>query len=101
MSIQQIIALLEFCLKNLYFLFQGKYYEQVHGVAMGSAISPLIANLFKKFKVQVLISAPHPHLWLRHVNDTFVIQEIEHSQKLLQHINTQDPHIQFTVEELD
>ena len=29
-----------------YFLFQGKYYEEVHGAAMGSPISPLIANLF-------------------------------------------------------
>ena len=45
MSIQQIMKLLEFCLKNTYFLFQGKYYEQVHGAAMGSPISPIIANL--------------------------------------------------------
>ena len=45
MSIPHIISLLEFCLKNTYFLFQGKYYEQVHGVAMGSPINPLIANL--------------------------------------------------------
>ena len=29
MSIQNIITLLEFCLKNTYFLFQGKYYAQV------------------------------------------------------------------------
>ena len=46
MSIQQIVQLLEFCLTNTYFLFQGKYYEQVQGAAMGSPISPLIANLF-------------------------------------------------------
>ena len=44
MSIPHIISLLEFCLKNTYFLFQGRYYEQVHGAAMGSPISPLIAN---------------------------------------------------------
>ena len=31
--------------KNTYFLFQDKYYEQVHGAAMGSPISPLIASL--------------------------------------------------------
>ena len=36
----------EFCLKHTYFLFQGKYYEQVHDAAMGSPIFPLIANLF-------------------------------------------------------
>ena len=33
------------------------------------------------------------------MDDTLVIQEAEHSQQLLQHINSQDPNIQFTVEE--
>ena len=85
MSMQQIVTLLEFCLKNTYFLFQGKYYKQLHGAAMGSPISPLIANLFmEEFEVKALSSAPHPpHLWLRHVDYTFVIQEAKHSQQLL------------------
>ena len=60
-SIPQIITLLEFCLKNTEFLFQGKYYEQVHGAAMGSPISPLTAILFmEEFEVKTLNSAPHP-----------------------------------------
>ena len=100
MSTLQIIKLLEFYLKNIYFPFQGKYYEQVHGTAMGFPISPLIANLFmEEFEVKALSTAPHPHLWLRFVDDTFVIQKAEHSQQVLQHINTQDPNMQFTVEE--
>ena len=40
MSIPQITSLLEFCLTNTYFLFQGKYYEQVQGAAMGSLLAP-------------------------------------------------------------
>ena len=61
MSIPKIVTLLEFCLKNTYFLFQGKYYEQVHGAAMGSPISPLIANLFmEEFETKALQTAPHP-----------------------------------------
>ena len=40
-----------------------------------------------------------PHLLLRYVDDTFVILHAEHSHQLLQHINTQDPHIQFTTED--
>ena len=100
-SIQQIVTLLEFCLKNTYFLFQGTFYEQVYGAAMGSPISPLIANLFmEEFEVKAHSSCPHPpSLWLRFVDDTFVITKAEHSKLLLQHINNQDPHIQFTVEE--
>ena len=100
MSIPQIISLLEFCLTHTYTLFQGKYYEQVQGAAMGSPISPLIANIFmEEFEVKALQSFPHPpSLWLRFVDDTFVINKAEHSQDLLQHINSQDSHIQFTVE---
>ena len=101
MSIQQIVTLLGFCLKNTYFFFQGKFYEQVHGAAMGSPLSPLIANLFiEEFEVKALSSCPHPpSLWLRFVDDTFAITKAEHSKTLLQHINNQDPHIKFTVEE--
>ena len=100
MSIPQIISLLEFCLTQTYFLFQGKYYKQTQGAAMGSPISPLIANIFmEEFEVKALQSSPNPpSMWLRFVDDTFVINRTEHSQQLLQHINNQDPHIQFTVE---
>ena len=93
MSIPQITSLLEFCLTHTYFLFQGKYYEQVQGAAMGSPISPLIANIFmEEFEVKALQSCPNPpSLWLRFVDDTFVIGGAEHSQDLLQHINNQDP----------
>ena len=100
MSIQQITTLLEFCLTNTYFLFQGKYYEQVQGAAMGSPFSPLIENLFmEEFEVKTLSTCPHPpSLWLRFVDNTFVITKAEYSQELLHHINSQDPHIQFTVE---
>ena len=100
MSIPQITSLLEFCLTQTYFLFQGKYYKQTQGAAMGSPISPLIANiLMEEFEVKALQSCPNPpSMWLRFVDDTFVINQAEYSQDLLQHINTQDPHIQFTVE---
>ena len=32
------------------------------------------------------------------MDDTFVMQEAKHSQQLVQHINSQDPHIQFTID---
>ena len=59
MSIAQIITLLEFCLRNSYSLFQGKNFEQVHGVTMGSPISPFIASLLmEEFKIKARSSAP-------------------------------------------
>ena len=38
-------------------------------------------------------------VWRRYVDDTWVIQQQIHQQQFLQHINTVDPSIQFTVEE--
>ena len=49
MSIQNILDLLEFCLCNTYFLFQGQYYEQTQGAVMGSPVSPVLANLYIEF----------------------------------------------------
>ena len=46
MEVGDIILLLEFCLKNTYFSFQGQFYEQVEGAAMGSPVSPIVANLY-------------------------------------------------------
>ena len=76
MSIPQITSLLEFCLSHTYFLFQGKYYEQVQGAAMGSPISTLIANIFmEEFELQPLSSFPHPlhsgsGLWMTPLSST-------------------------------
>ena len=72
---------MEFWLKNTNFLFQGRYYEQLHGAAMGSPISPIVANLFmKEFKMKTFNSVFHPSkLWLSYVDDIFVIQRVEHN----------------------
>ena len=45
-SVQNIIELFGFCLHNTYFSFQNKFYEQVEGAAMGSMVSPIVANLY-------------------------------------------------------
>ena len=52
--VQCIILLLEFCLKKTYFSFQQQYYEQVEGVAMGSPVSPIAANLYMEYFEQKL-----------------------------------------------
>ena len=46
MTVKHISCLLEFCLRNTYFTFQGRLYEQMEGATMGSPISPIVANLF-------------------------------------------------------
>ena len=59
MSKKCIMDLLEFCLRSTYFTHRGKFYEQVEGAAMGSPISPIVANLFmENFEIRALQSSP-------------------------------------------
>ena len=40
-----IISLLNFVLSNNYFVYNDSVYKQIHGCAMGSPVSPVVANL--------------------------------------------------------
>ena len=63
MTVSHITCLLEFCLKSTYFTFQGRYYEQLDGAAMGSPINPMVANLYMEgFEVKAINTSPHPLL---------------------------------------
>ena len=100
-GIDDNILLIEFCLKNTYFSFQGQFFEQVEGAAMGSPVSPIVANLYMEYLEQKALStALHPpRFWYRFVDDTFVIHKEVNKQGFLQHINSVDPAIKFTVED--
>ena len=76
MAVIDIILLLKFCLKNTYFSFQDQFYEQVEGAAMGSPVSPIVANLYMEHLEQkALNTAPHPlgsgaSLWMTPLSST-------------------------------
>ena len=46
LSDDQVTHLLELCLKNNYFVYQVQYYKQKDGAAMGSPVSPVVANIY-------------------------------------------------------
>ena len=51
--------LLEFCLRNTHFVSQGRFYEQTEGAAMGSPLSPIIANLYMEaFEEKAINTSP-------------------------------------------
>ena len=101
MTTPNIIELLDFCLNNTYITFQVVFYQQTKGAAMGSPVSPIVANIFMEaFKSRALSTALHrPKFWRRYVDDTCVIQDQAHKEEFLHHINSVDNAIQFTVEE--
>ena len=46
MSVNHIIKLLVFCLNSTSFVYQGQFYQQIEGAAMGSPLSPIVANIY-------------------------------------------------------
>ena len=61
MKVEQIISLLELCMKITYFQFQGRYFEQLQGAAMGSPIIPILANLYMEdFETKAINTAEYP-----------------------------------------
>ena len=70
------------------------------GSPMNSPISPIVANLYiEHLEREALWSAPTPSRhWFRYVDDTFVIQQQANKQVFLDHINSIDLAIHFTVE---
>ena len=45
MSTSSVIELLHVCLNTTYFSFEGQYYQQNDGAAMGSSLSPIVTNI--------------------------------------------------------
>jgi hypothetical protein len=88
--------------KTTYFQLDDKFFQQKDGMAMGSLLSPIVSNIYMEyFEKLALYSAQHkPSLWLRYVDDTFVVwpHGPEHLQNFLSYLICLRPAIQFTME---
>ena len=93
MTINHICCLLEFCLKNTYFKFNGAFYEQKQGAAMGYPIGPIVANLLMEdLEIKdIRTSSTPPKIWRRFVDDTFTIIKKENRNNFLQHLTPYTP----------
>ena len=72
LSPDDVVKLLEVCLTTTYFIYDSEYYEQLHGAAMGSPISPVIANLFMEHFESLAVDE-RMRFWKRYVDDVFCI----------------------------
>jgi hypothetical protein len=65
----EVLALHKHVLTSTYFCVDAQFYEQTDGVAMGSPLSPVIANFYMEdFEMKDIETATHkPACWYRHV----------------------------------
>ena len=99
----QLRSLLCFAVKNCHFLFNGCLYEQIDGVAMGSPLGPLFANIFLSYhEKNWLDNCPtsfKPLYFRRYVDDCFIIfRSQEHVQPFLDYLNRKHENINFSCE---
>ena len=95
-----IIELLELVLTNNHFEFNGKYYHQLSGTAMGTKLAPSYANLFMStFEDKYVYTYPQqPTLWKRFIDDIFLIwpHGKESLIRFIEHLNRVHPTIKST-----
>ena len=82
------------------FKFREELYQMTDSLAMGSPVSPVVANIFMEDLERNAISTmtDRPRLWLRFVDDTLVFGKRYALQATLDHLNQQNLAIQFTLE---
>ena len=68
---KNIIELIRLCVEDSSFVFEGKFYTQKFGMAMGNPLSPVLANIYMEyFEKHLLNSIKDQHIvWLRYVDD--------------------------------
>ena len=97
---EKFIELLEFTLTNCIFCFKKKFYKQLQGAAMGSPVSPVIANIYMEHCESLAIPASLTLIkwWFRYVDDVYSATRKDQGNKLQEHLNSIDSHIKFTIE---
>ena len=99
---EDLKELLIICTQQSHFQFNGKYYDQIDGVAMGSPLGPLFANVFMdEFERRYMdeLKAAGVSNWFRYVDDIFAsLDSKRQAEDVLALINSKHPNLRFTIE---
>ena len=92
--------LLKLCLESTFFQYNGRHYKQLHGTAMGSPVSVVVAEIvMQHIEKRVLATYDQTlHFWFRYVDDTITILQTDDIDVFHGHLNRQNSDIQFTRE---
>ena len=102
MSHKQLKKLFMFATSQTHFVYNDQYYDQVDGVAMGSPLGPVLANLFMGVHENEWLQAypgTGPSFYRRYVDDIFCVFDSEDQAKsFLDYLNSKHKSIKFTSE---
>ena len=100
LPVTDIIELLDFCLSTTNFQYDHKHYKQIHGTAMGTLVSAVMANMvMEDLEERALTTLTNqPLYWKRFVEDVCTTTKIDNTQTFLEHLNSIEPCIKFTIE---
>ena len=92
--------LLYFCMKHVHFKFNNEIYIQCDGVAMGSPLAPLAANIFMISLEDNILLKSELYLcnWKWYVDDTFAYILPDKIDMILRELNSYLLNIKFTYE---
>ena len=98
--IEKFMKFLEFTNTNCIAYFNKKFYKQLQGEALGSPVSPVIANIYMEHIESLAIpTSPTLIKWgFRYVDDVHSAIRKYQVNKHQEHLNSIDPHIKFTIE---
>ena len=98
----KLIKMAEFVLKNNYFQFSDKVYQQISGTAIGTKFAPPYACIFMdQVKSKFLQTQKfQPLVWFRYIDDIFFIwtHGEKSLKKFMMEFNNFNPNIKFTYE---
>ena len=101
-SRDNFVKLFHFATSKTQFLFDGEYFEQKDGVAMGSPLAPILANLFLGNHEGTWLGdydGHKPSYYKRYVDDIIAVFDNEEDAKIfLIYINSKHENIKFTME---
>jgi hypothetical protein len=101
LQVEDIMELLDICLKTMSFQFEDKFYQQKESMAMGKSLSPVASNIFVEHSEEITLDTDDhkPAKWLRYVDDTSV--DCPHGPtrllQFLHHPKSVRPTIKFTM----